>query len=685
MIGNKYTELEIGVQRRERDVYTVGLRASLPGSDVEPLSGQGHPAQFDFDQLLKLSLSPEDYGRVLAQSLFADPELRSEFDQVRTAADRDGTKLRVRLRIDASVPELHRLHWETLCDPRDGSPLFVGENILFSRFLLGSSDWRSVQPRPRWDLRALVVIANPSNLAEYRLSPIDVAGELKRARDNLGTIPVTTLPDADSRERATLGNAIAHLRRDRYDIVYVVCHGTFVQDESWLWLEDDAGMVARMSGDELVTELKGLSERPLLIVLASCESAGRGEGEALSALGPSLARAGIPAVLAMQGQISMATVETFMPVFFDELRQNGEIDRAVALARGAARKRPDHWMPVLFMRLKSGLIWFRPRFAGDRDEFQMWPALISSIKEKKCTPIIGRGLVEALLGSSREIAQHWAETFHYPMAPHERESLPQVAQFVATKQNPAYVRGQLGEYLRQEIQRRYGADLPPELHADTVTLDQLIEAIWAQRWERDPVEPHKVLAQLPLPVYITTNLNNLLAKALIDADKHPEVVVCPWNEDIEMAGSIFDREPGYEPKPERPLVYHLFGRLDNPVSVVLAEDDYFDFLIGAIRNEKLFPKPVLKALADTALLFLGFQMDDWNFRVLLRMVVDLQVSRRRKLYTHVAAQIAPEEDRISEPRRAREYLEKFFSGADISIYWGGPDDFLKTLMEQMSH
>ena len=56
----------------------------------------------------------------------------------------------------------------------------------------------------------------------------------------------------------------------------------------------------------------------------------------------------------MQGKISMQTVAEMMPVFFRELQIDGQIDRALAVARGSVRERPDHWMPALFMRLKSG-------------------------------------------------------------------------------------------------------------------------------------------------------------------------------------------------------------------------------------------------------------------------------------------------------------------------------------------
>ncbi len=52
---------------------------------------------------------------------------------------------------------------------------------------------------------------------------------------------------------------------------------------------------------------------------------------------------------------------------------------------------------------------------------------------------------------------------------------------------------------------------------------------------------------------------------------------------------MFDRDRTYRPDDQRPLVYHLFGHLARRRSLVLTEDDYFDFLIGVTRDKDLVP------------------------------------------------------------------------------------------------
>ena len=691
-----YADLEIGLHKHNGSAYTVEFRFIQPNSDADIRLGQASQAlsNFNFSELLSLKYNPQAYGAELSNQMFSDPNVKSSFVQAITSAQSLQVPLRVRLLFGPSAPELHHLQWETLCDPNDGSPLFTNQNILFSRYL-SSLDWRPVRLRPKDQLKALVVIANPSDLHEYGLEEVDVEGELSRASEGLGQIEKTTLPDPSGSLRPTLTNLIHCLQDGSFDILYLACHGAYLNDESWMWLEDDEGKTARVSGADLVTRVKELNQRPRLVFLASCQSAGsesRTPGDkndqakgSLAALGPRLAESGIPAVIAMQGNISMQTITDFMPIFFQELQQDGQIDRAMTVARGVVRSRSDYWMPALFMRLKSGKVWYVPGFSDERQGFEKWPALMKRIQRGQCTPIIGPGLIEPLIGSQREIARRWAERYHYPLAPHERESLPQVAQYLAINQDSSFPLDELEEYLKQEIRTDYCDDLPPELQKNTSPLMDMVDAIGRKRWESSGYDAHFVLAQLPLPIYITTNVDNLLVTALKEAGRDPQVMICPWNEYVEQYETVYDREPNYHPTVDRPLVYHLFGRLDEPDSVVLTEDNYFKFLIGVTGNKDLIPSAVRRALADTALLFLGFQMDEWNFRVLFHGILSQQGSSRRDRYSHIAAQIEPEEGRILEPERARRYLESYyFNDAYISIYWGSAEDFVKELWRNWS-
>ncbi|MBD0292537.1 MAG: SIR2 family protein [Jiangellaceae bacterium] len=417
----------------------------------------------------------------------------------------------------------------------------------------------------------------------------------------------------------------------------------------------------------------------------------------------------------MQGDISMQTVSRFMPAFFRELQRDGQIDRSVAAARGSIRDRFDWWAPTLLMRLRSGRIWYVSGLGRTGERFEKFPALVNEIRKHKCTPILGPGLTDQLLGSRQEIAQRWAKNFHFPMAPHNRDDLPQVAQYLSVWQGLAFPRDELGQYLRSELVSGYGSQLPADYYRDRklgdLPLNKLMSDVWRIRYPTGSVDPYAVLASLPLPLFVTAQPWNLLAEALQADGKDPHVEPCRWKQlaqddswgtpdkfdtpdwafavlddpeeqlaadDAGWPTSVFERDRTYRPDERRPLVYHLFGHLARPRSIVLTEDDYFDFLIGITKNKDLVPVGVRRAFADSSLMFLGFRLDEWDFRVLFRSIVNQEGDRRRE-HPHVAVQIDPEEGSTIEPERARAYLEKYFQGSNITLYWGSTESFVKEL------
>ena len=118
------------------------------------------------------------------------------------------------------------------------------------------------------------------------------------------------------------------------------------------------------------------SRQPYLVVLASCESGGSGRlagPNSLAATGPLLIASGVPAVIAMQGPVSITTVMRLMPDFFVELRRHGIIDLALASARRRIAAEHEWWAPVLYMRLKSGRLFTLPRPAPKRSKQEAAP------------------------------------------------------------------------------------------------------------------------------------------------------------------------------------------------------------------------------------------------------------------------------------------------------------------------
>jgi hypothetical protein len=683
-------DLEIGIHHRDGQTYAVEMRLLPPGADEEVRPDSG-AMQLDLDAL-RGTVDDKTYGALLGGALLKDDNVKKAFDSARKVADDNEVELRVRLMVGPTAPELHALRWEAARDDK-GNTLFTGERLLFSRYVI-SSDWRPL--RPKTILRALAFVANPSDVDKYGLAPVDAPTLIAPIQAALG--PALTLPPEG--KRSTLAALLTQLR-EGFDVLYLVCHGKLIKGEPRLWLESEDGTSDRVSGADFIARLSELRVRPRLIVLASCQSAGTADQQTeegyLTALGPRLAKSGIPAVVAMQGTVSMDTVATFMAGFFKKLQQDGAVDLAMSVARTEAfiTKRPDWWMPILFMRLKSGRVWYVPGFGDDPKAFENWPRLLSSISDGSATAILGSGLHEALTGSTRDVARALADASRFALASDDRENLPQVAQYIAVTQDVPTLQRSVVQSLWQHVMSNYGAEVPGELRSqDPNTLDRdslvegydtLLEAARQVRLKREREEPYALLASVPFRMYLNTNPDSLLENALKAAGREPQVAVCEWNDRMQPHRSAFDRDPEYRPDQKKPLVYRLFGHLQDPDSLVLTEDDYFDYLIGVTSKREEIPVVVRRARADTALMFLGFRMDDWSFRVLFRSIMSQSGGDRRSRYAHVAVQIDPEEGRIIEVDAARRFFETYFRSSDIAIYWGSVEDFLRELADQWAH
>ena len=470
-----------------------------------------------------------------------------------------------------------------------------------------------------------------------------------------------------------------------------------------------------MTGREFVSRLRELLDLPRLVVLASCMSAAPEAADgattqddgALSAVGPEIAAIGVPAVVAMQANISVATVTQMMPRFFSELRDDPEIDRAFSVARSLVQGRDDWWVPVLFMRLRSGRIWYEPGFSGGVDE---WPALLDQIEGGRLTPLLGPGLADGIVGSRQELARQWARAYKFPIPPPLDEDLPQVAQFVAKMRGEGFLRDRLRDFVGRRIvdnfRDKLTASLGPEWLArvekktdDPAALGELVREVGRLARE-DRHEGHNVLASLPLPLYLTTELSGLLADAVqgtkpagslakrLGSDE-PRVPVSESFRWTSRAGVEWGGMPSSDPAEiagtvERPLIYSLFGQLERRGSVVLSEDDYLEFLTSFSNRDKQasIPHQVLDALVDTSLLFVGFRIDDWDFRVLFRAILSLEGSGKLQDYPHWAIQLDPEASSQLDPRQVRSYIERYFGrGVPLTIYWGNTATFLRQLAE----
>jgi TIR domain/SIR2-like domain len=88
-----------------------------------------------------------------------------------------------------------------------------------------------------------------------------------------------------------------------------------------------------------------------------------------------------------------------------------------------------------------------------------------------------------------------------------------------------------------------------------------------------------------------------------------------------------------DPSVEVPVVYGLYGSLQQPSSMILSDNDRFDFLISIITETPPLPQKLTSALCDPrqSFLFLGFNLTQWQLRMLTYVVLR-KVQRENKSF-----------------------------------------------------
>ncbi len=282
-----------------------------------------------------------------------------------------------------------------------------------------------------------------------------------------------------------------------------------------------------------------------------------------------------------------------------------------------------------------------------------WKVLIARINDKKCTPILGTGMHLGVVTLRSKIAQDWTKDEGYPLE--DSSNLARVARFISLKYDP--------DYTRRKLVEQMATITPPDY--------------------KDADNPYKILADLPLPVYITTGYDDFMVQALTLAEKDVKSEICRWNKSLSDNSSIFS--DGFSPTVANPVVFHFHGLTDNLDSLVLTEDDYFEFLMNVSKDRTLIPPRIEKAMTGSSLLLLGYRLSDWDFRVMFHLLASyLEIATSR---THVAVQIAPVADEAPQDQRKRVqgYMDLYFERykkLNIRIYWGTSGEFLQELRDR---
>jgi hypothetical protein len=291
------------------------------------------------------------FGGRLYRALFKD-DLQVNLLRSLSEAAALGAGLRIRLRL-SDTPELAELPWEFLYDHTRNRFLCLSERTPLVRFLEVPDPPRPLTFSP--PLQVLVMIASPSDYPQ-----LDVEQEWAKLRTALAPLEQASQVQVTRLETATLAALRQQLRHADWHILHFIGHGGFDSQtqDGVLVLEDQAGRSRLVSGQDLGVLLH--DHQPLrLVVLNACEGARVDPSDPFAGSAQSLIQQGIPAVVAMQFEITDPAAISFSSEFYAAIADGYPLDAALAEARKAIwtdGNQVEWATPVLHLRAPDGRI-----------------------------------------------------------------------------------------------------------------------------------------------------------------------------------------------------------------------------------------------------------------------------------------------------------------------------------------
>jgi hypothetical protein len=299
-------------------------------------------------------------GGRLFEAIFQDEALGC-FRASLIEAERQDAGLRLRLR-QSNIPELSEVPWEYLYD-RDHF-LCLSRNTPIVRYLEMP---KSIRPLSvKLPLSVLAMISSP-----YDYPRLEVEQEWRNLSEVLGDIKHKGLVSLERLEKATFEALQQQLRRGEYHIFHFIGHGNFDEQaqDGVLLLEDESKRGQPVSGQKIGMLLCDHSALRLAI-LNACEGARTCRSDPFAGVAQSLIQQGLPAVIAMQFEITDEAAITFANQFYGAVADGDPVDAALAEARKAISKKGNEveWgSPVLYMRSPDGCIFDIETDTGEDD------------------------------------------------------------------------------------------------------------------------------------------------------------------------------------------------------------------------------------------------------------------------------------------------------------------------------
>jgi len=267
-----------------------------------------------------------------------------------------------------------------------------------------------------------------------------------------------------------------------------------------------------------------------------------------------------------------------------------------------------------------------------------WEDLLNYIEEKRVIPIIGPELLKVETESGPRALYEWLAEKLAARLNVDISALPQPLQLNDV------VCGYLTAHGRRE-----------EAYTRLRTI--MREAAFA------PPLPLRQLAQITdFNLYVSTTFDPLMEQAVnlerFGGTANTEVIAYAPNRVADLPVARDDLQ--------RPVVYHLLGRLSASPTYVISDEDMLEF-ICALQSEHLTPEKLFHALEHNHLLVIGSDFSNWLARLFLRMTKRRRLSDPRDVGEIFADDHTMRDVRLVSFLQQVSIRTRMFSGAAVFV------------------
>ncbi len=330
--------------------------------------------------------------------------------------------------------------------------------------------------------------------------------------------------------------------------------------------------------------------------------------------------------------------------------------------------------------------------------------IFQRIRDGKVIPIIGNSvrfdqIFSTLVAEDptepvdEALARTWADLIGYPLK--DNFDLARVALYNHVQSDdPEHAKRKYLNFLKQILIELGKSDesvaevaLELEAQLNEMSFADIASDLGYPGYSSPDLDSLRLLARLNLPIYVTTSYFDFLERAIIIEGRTPRTQICFWSGDESNILPDHRIDPNFIPSATNPVVYHLFGFEKYPRTLVLSEDDYLAFLAEATKgpdvHKPVIPLYLADALRSMSLILLGYNLHDWDFRVLFRGVIKPGLTSLRSF--GLIVQLEPGKIGLAgNPAEANNYLKEYFEDADFKVVWGESEIYLNDLWKEWS-